>query len=202
MNKKGVTLIEILITIVLISSVLLLFTRLLIHINKLTNESNESNKFKLNQSIVNKMISNDLLKNSSNITSVDTVVQSGTDYKRISIERKTDYTEPGECHNLRHTYIDIYENKIHAYKQIDVVDEKPENSNVCGGEGPYIIKTLIYERDIPEKVKYLLQDISVQKECSNSTSDLNNCAFLIKIPAVDSNNNHYDIEIPGTYKSS
>lgn len=165
MNKKGVTMVEIIVTIVLISIVLLLFSRLLISLNKQTNESEESNTFKLNQSIVIRDISNVFLDDNLVIT----------DITRNSSIITINATSEGTTKNV---IITVSQSNINAKYSDNVV---------------------IINRNVPTGGKYLINEININKECVELETDLDKCVFLITIPCVDSNNNHFDLEIPGSY---
>ncbi len=193
MNKKGVTLIEIIVSIALISIILLLFTRLLISLNKENNISEEQSKYRLNQSIIIKDITKKTLEENGKIAGINETIEKNSDsdgnYSLITLNR-TDVTR-NTCVYKRYTYIKIYENKLYSFLYLTAISGTGCQENTTND---------IIKRSLPSGGKYLLDDITIKNNCSTYVSDdINNCVFIIKIPVVDSFNKHYDIEIPGTY---
>ena len=185
LNNKGVTLVEIIISIALISIVLIFLFSLLISVKDLNNNSQTNSTYLINKSLIIKTIEDDILKNNS-----EEILVSGCDIQNAIYDEYTSESDnslnANECLRLNfqsednpdYAYLALYYYKV---KENFVITYKHDNV-IISRELPNFVKNNVYSGNI--KNKLLIKNSN--SECDYSS--IGSCSF--------SNIGFYKIEIP------
>lgn len=184
-NKKGMTLVELIVSVVLVSVIIIFLFRMLIDLRNEENKSNSKPTYKITQTVINKNIQNVLLNET--VTKVEVNVVSGGDRSiRISLA------------NNRYLIISIsLDNQVITVEEIDEMAEFGQD-------------VILYERrQLPESTNiegekvYLgrVDDLIVTSYAATSSYKYDKI-LVIKFPLVDNAENYYWIEAYYPYHSS
>ena len=188
-NKKGITIVEIIVSIALISVVLIVLFRLLILLRNNSAITENKSAFLLNQSLITEAISDKFNEKGVTNNPVKTIA---SDHVTLEL---TESNVSIEINSITCTYsriidIDVYEDKLESYEKY--------NTSTSGCSS--FTKTII-NRNMPNNGIYKLDDIEVETNCISTTSNNSNNIFTIRIPVYDKKNNSYDILVSSTFKT-
>ncbi len=184
-NKKGMTLIELIVSVILVSVIVIFLFRLLIDLRNEENKSNSKPTYKITQTIINKNIQNVLLNET--VINVESISTFGERSVKLTLA------------NNRYLTITISNNN--QVITVQEIDELAEMGN----------DVILYERrQLPESVvtegegkKYLgkVGDFTVTSY-TTTTAYKYNKMLVIKFPLIDNALNNYWIEAYYPYNSS
>lgn len=188
-NKKGITIVEIIVSIALISVVLIVLFRLLILLRNNSAITENKSAFLLNQSLITEAISD---KFSEKTITSNPVKNNAANHVTLEL---TESNVNIEINSITCTYsriidIDVYEDKLESYEKY--------NTSTPGCSS--FTKTII-NRNIPNNGIYKIDDIEIKTNCTNTDSNNSNNIFTIIIPVYDKKNNSYDIVLSSTFKT-
>ena len=213
LNNKGITLIEIIISIVLVSIVLIFLFTLLISVKDMNTESEVNSTYLINKSLILKNIEEDL-KNSSKVTitkctdeasatNVDIIKSFYTNYKLPdALENQAveclKFIYNNDDTNYAHLAIYYYENKsnyvisyIHGNTKTTRLLPEFDKNNVVTDTGNIKNDMFINIANVDDSVKYSVK-------WNDSKTDLNNTnkrLLKITIPIIGDDEKDYTILI-------
>lgn len=194
LNNKGITLIEIIVSIVLISIVLIFLSTLLIDVKDINDKSDTSSEYLINKALITKIVQEDFI-----------------DLKDVNIDSLEVKTDKNGCINEFYDYDagDISDNKNKYNDCIKFELTKPDDSVEYSYIARYFLKrhntyviSYIHGNDV--RKTYYLDDFArynVKDDGNLVNSDLamnyqsDGNAFLINIPMLGSDGKDYSTTI-------
>lgn len=193
-NQKGVTIVEIVVSVALISLVIIFIFNLMITVKNINDDSNSSSTNIINQNIIIRKVQADF--KDLELTKVDSC--SSDDIKNLMVSnynQKTSY-----CLKLSYAGGEVgyliyysYHNNT-SNKDLNIIGYSREN-NVILRETDIVPQN---NNEDSENNKYPLK---VNTSCPSDESNAN-CALNIVMPVVDSVGNNYDINLNYIYASN
>ena len=193
LNKKGVTIVEIIISIALISMVLIFLVSMLIRVNDMNKNSEVNSTYLISKALVIKNIEDDL----KDVTSVTVSNCSISDFNSSH-----DNTKPWFCVKFNYEgvstpgYLAIY----YSNKKTVYLDDEDDDGNLITQEGTYVISyyhgSPTIERTLPDFEKYNITGTSF-KYLNNVSlgSDVSNGFYKLEIPIIGCDGKDYSIII-------
>lgn len=193
-NQKGVTIVEIVVSVALISLVIIFIFNLMITVKNINDDSNSSSTNIINQNIIIRKVQADL--KDLELTKVDSC--SSDDIKNLMVSnynQKTSY-----CLKLSYVGGEVgyliyysYHNNT-SNKDLNIIGYSRENNVV-------LRETDIVPRNNNEDSENNNYPLKVNTSCPSDESNAN-CALNIVMPVVDSVGNNYDINLNYIYASN
>lgn len=193
-NQKGVTIVEIVVSVALISLVIIFIFNLMITVKNINDDSNSSSTNIINQNIIIRKVQADF--KDLELTKVDSC--SSDDIKNLMVSnynQKTSY-----CLKLSYVGGEVgyliyysYHNNT-SNKDLNIIGYSRENNVV-------LRETDIVPRNNNEDSENNNYPLKVNTSCPSDESNAN-CALNIVMPVVDSVGNNYDINLNYIYASN
>jgi competence protein ComGC len=192
-NQKGVTIVEIVVCVALISLVIIFIFNLMITVKNINDDSNSSSTNIINQNIIIRRVQADF--KDLKLTQVDSC--SSDEIKNLMVSnynQKTSYCLKFSYASVEVGYLIYYSyHNNNSNKDLNIIGYSREN-NVILRETDIAPKN---NNEDNENNKYPLK---VNTSCSDTSYD--NCALNIVMPVVDSDDNNYDINLNYIYASN
>lgn len=186
LNKKGTTLIEIIVSLVIISLVLIVLVRLLASFKKQSNMSNIRNDFIMNQSLITKSFNKSVYKNKIKDISID-----NNNIINFKISSGSYVLDSLTCNYIINYSIVITENTLTIKNSVNYLTNTCDNTN-APSEVSSIDNNIIYKRTLKHNGTYGTPTLN--KVCNNGSN-----IYSIKIPVTDKYENNYNIILNGLY---
>lgn len=193
-NQKGVTIVEIVVSVALISLVIIFIFNLMITVKNINDDSNSSSTNIINQNIIIRKVQADF--KDLELTKVDSC--SSDDIKNLMVSnynQKTSY-----CLKLSYAGGEVgyliyysYHNNT-SNKDLNIIGYSRENNVV-------LRETDIVPQNNNEDSENNIYPLKVNTSCPSDESNVN-CALNIVMPVVDSVGNNYDINLNYIYASN
>lgn len=193
-NQKGVTIVEIVVSVALISLVIIFIFNLMITVKNINDDSNSSSNNIINQNIIIRKVQADF--KDLELTKVDSC--SSDDIKNLMVSnynQKTSY-----CLKLSYAGGEVgyliyysYHNNT-SNKDLNIIGYSRENNVV-------LRETDIVPQNNNEDSENNIYPLKVNTSCPSDESNVN-CALNIVMPVVDSVGNNYDINLNYIYASN
>ena len=193
-NQKGVTIVEIVVSVALISLVIIFIFNLMITVKNINDDSNSSSTNIINQNIIIRKVQADF--KDLELTKVDSC--SSDDIKNLMVSnynQKTSY-----CLKLSYVGGEVgyliyysYHNNT-SNKDLNIIGYSRENNVV-------LRETDIVPQNNNEDSENNNYPLKVNTSCPSDESNAN-CALNIIMPVVDSVGNNYDINLNYIYASN
>lgn len=193
-NQKGVTIVEIVVSVALISLVIIFIFNLMITVKNINDDSNSSSTNIINQNIIIRKVQADF--KDLELTKVDSC--SSDDIKNLMVSnynQKTSY-----CLKLSYAGGEVgyliyysYHNNT-SNKDLNIIGYSRENNVV-------LRETDVVPQNNNEDSENNNYPLKVNTSCPSDESNVN-CALNIVMPVVDSVGNNYDINLNYIYASN
>ncbi len=193
-NQKGVTIVEIVVSVALISLVIIFIFNLMITVKNINDDSNSSSTNIINQNIIIRKVQADF--KDLELTKVDSC--SSDDIKNLMVSnynQKTSY-----CLKLSYVGGEVgyliyysYHNNT-SNKDLNIIGYSRENNVI-------LRETDIVPQNNNEDSENNNYPLKVNTSCQGDESNAN-CALNIVMPVVDSVGNNYDINLNYIYASN
>lgn len=193
-NQKGVTIVEIVVSVALISLVIIFIFNLMITVKNINDDSNSSSTNIINQNIIIRKVQADF--KDLELTKVDSC--SSDDIKNLMVSnynQKTSY-----CLKLSYAGGEVgyliyysYHNNT-SNKDLNIIGYSRENNVI-------LRETDIVPQNNNEDSENNIYPLKVNTSCPSDESNVN-CALNIVMPVVDSVGNNYDINLNYIYASN
>lgn len=190
LNNKGITLVEIIISIALISIVLLFLFSLLVTVNDMNNESKVNTTYLITKSLILKNIEDDInSKEITNLNGVCDIPDFYTDYNKTSDYFKhKDDTSINEKLKAKECKSFVFGDGTKAY--LAIYYYKPQNSYVIS----YIHGSVKATRELPDFEKYNVEAGIIKHGMTYGSRVVGTSTFYkIEIPIIGSDGKDYSI---------